>query len=55
MVEKALAHTIGELRGVYNRAQSAEQRRAMLQQWADMVDAWASGAKVIAGRFARAA
>jgi len=46
---------IGGVRGVYNRAEYAEQRRAMLQQRADMVDAWASGAKVVPGRFARAA
>ena len=55
VVEKALGHTIGGVRGVYNRAEYAEQRRAMLQQWADMVDAWAKGVKVFAGRFARAA
>jgi hypothetical protein len=36
-------------------AEYAEQRRTMLQQWADMVDAWATGAKVLPGRFARAA
>lgn len=49
VVEKALAHTIGGVRGVYNRAEYAVQRRAMLQQWADMVDSWcrAKGAKVV--------
>ncbi len=55
VVEKALAHSIGGIRGVYNRAEYAEQRRTMRQQWADMVDAWATGAKVLPGRFARAA
>lgn len=55
VVEKALAHTIGGVRGVYNRAEYADQRRAMLQQWANMVDAWATGTKVFPGRFARAA
>lgn len=39
VVEKALNHTIGGVRGVYNRAEYAEQRRAMLQYWADFVDA----------------
>ena len=39
VVEKALNHTIGGVRGVYNRAEYAEQRKAMLQQWADTVDA----------------
>jgi hypothetical protein len=27
----------------------------VLQQWADMAGAWATGAKVLPGRFARAA
>jgi integrase len=39
VVEKALNHTIGGVRGVYNRAEYAAQRRQMLQQWADLVDA----------------
>jgi len=43
------------VRGVYNRADYGEQRRTMLQQWADMVDAWAKGASVVTGQFARAA
>lgn len=38
VVEKALNHTIGGVRGVYNRAQYAEQRKQMLQSWADFVD-----------------
>ena len=57
VVEKALAHTIGGIRGVYNRAEYADQRRAMLQQWADMVESWLSvkGAEVITLGVARAA
>ena len=56
VIEKALNHTIGGVRGVYNRATYAEQRRGMLQQWADMVDAWVAGeAKVVTGRFGKAA
>ena len=39
MVEKALHHSIGGIRGVYNRAEYADQRRAMLQSWADYVGA----------------
>ena len=39
VVEKALNHTIGGVRGVYNRAEYSEQRKAMLQHWADFVDA----------------
>jgi integrase len=38
VVEKALNHTIGGVRGVYNRAEYAEQRKAMLQHWANFVD-----------------
>jgi integrase len=38
VIEKALNHTIGGVRGVYNRAEYAEQRRQMLQAWADYVD-----------------
>lgn len=30
-------------RGVYNKAKYAKQREYMLQQWADMVDAWING------------
>ncbi len=43
-IEKALAHERNDSsRGTYNRAQYAEQRRHMLQEWADMVDAWVAG------------
>jgi integrase len=38
VVEKALNHSIGGVRGVYNRAEYAEQRRQMLQSWANYVD-----------------
>lgn len=44
-IEKCLAHEQKGVRAVYNKAEYAEQRRSMLQAWADMVDAWiASGA-----------
>ena len=56
VIEKALNHTISGVRGVYNRATYAEQRRSMLQQWADMLDAWAAGgSKLLTGRFGKAA
>lgn len=43
-IEKALAHEKNDSsRGTYNKAQYAEQRRHMLQQWANMVDAWVAG------------
>ncbi|EDN6086736.1 tyrosine-type recombinase/integrase [Salmonella enterica] len=42
-IEKALAHEQKGVRAVYNKAEYARQRAYMLQQWADMVDAWISG------------
>jgi len=43
-IEKCLAHEEGRTsRLVYNKAEYAEQRRHMLQEWADMVDAWIDG------------
>lgn len=45
-IEKCLAHEDGRSsRGVYNKAEYAEQRRHMLQRWADMIDAWTRGEK----------
>ena len=53
VIEKALNHTIGGVRGVYNRAQYAAQRRDMLQFWGDFVDDLVSDGKVILGAFGR--
>jgi integrase len=40
-IEKCLAHEEGRSsRSIYNKAEYAEHRRHMLQEWADMVDAW---------------
>ncbi len=39
-IEKCLAHEQKGVRAVYNKAEYAEQRRAMMQDWADMVDGW---------------
>ena len=50
IVEKALNHTIPGVRGVYNRAAYAAQRRDMLQFWANYLDQQADG-KVVFGRF----
>ncbi|MGH8597227.1 MAG: tyrosine-type recombinase/integrase, partial [Gammaproteobacteria bacterium] len=45
-IEKCLAHEDGRSsRGVYNKAEYEPQRRHMLQQWANMIDAWAKGDK----------
>ena len=43
-IEKCLAHEDGRSsRGVYNKAEYEQQRRHMLQEWADLVDAWVAG------------
>ena len=39
-IEKCLAHVQNGVRAVYNKAEYAEQRRKMLQEWADMMDEW---------------
>ena len=39
-IERCLAHEQKGVRAVYNKAEYREQRTAMLQDWADMVDAW---------------
>lgn len=39
-IEKCLAHVQNGVRAVYNKAEYREQRTAMLQDWADMVDEW---------------
>jgi len=45
-IEKTLAHEDNRSsRGVYNKAEYEPQRRHMLQEWADMVDAWVDGKK----------
>ncbi|HCG7124719.1 tyrosine-type recombinase/integrase [Vibrio parahaemolyticus] len=39
-IEKCLAHEQKGVRAVYNKAEYREQRSAMLQDWADMIDEW---------------
>lgn len=55
VVEKALNHTIGGVRGVYNRAEYEPQRREMLQFWADYIEQLMTSGKVILGRFKQVA
>jgi integrase len=55
VVEKALNHTIGGVRGIYNRAEYAEQRRKMLQFWGDYVEGLASEQEVLVGNFGHGA
>jgi integrase len=42
-IEKSLGHTVKGVRGIYNRAAYAEDRRTMLQFWADYLDGLAAG------------
>jgi integrase len=53
VIEKALCHETGGIEGVYNRAQYAEQRKKMLQWWANYVDSIITESKVIVGNFGR--
>lgn len=55
-IEKALAHSIKGIKGVYNRAEYADERRKISQLWANFVDAQIAEEKtVVIGNFARAA
>lgn len=48
VVERQLAHCErNEVRGAYNRAEYLQERRGMMQQWGDYLDAVASGAKIL--------
>lgn len=55
VVEKALNHTVGGVRGVYNKAEYAPQRREMLQFWANYVESLVTSGKVVMGQFKRQA
>lgn len=45
-IEKCLAHEDGRSsRGVYNKAEYGHQRRHMMQEWSNMLDAWVLGQK----------
>lgn len=55
-IEKALAHSIKGIKGVYNRAEYADERRKILQLWANFVETRIEdGRKVIIGQFGQAA
>lgn len=48
-IEAQLAHASEDkIRATYNKAQYLEQRRTMMQDWADSIDALAAGANVVA-------
>jgi len=45
-IEKCLAHEDGRSsRGIYNKAEYEYQRRHMMQEWSNLVDAWVTGRK----------
>lgn len=46
-IEKCLAHGQKGVRAVYNKAEYREQRAAMLQDGADMIDEWTAGLRVV--------
>jgi integrase len=51
VIEKALSHEAKGIRAVYIVAEYAEQRKKMLQWWADYVDSIVNESKVIVGNF----
>lgn len=54
-IERQLAHgDSDEIRGTYNHAAYVEQRREMMQAWADSIDALCAGAKVVSIRSVKA-
>jgi integrase len=54
VIEKALSHEAEGIRAVYIIAEFAEQRKKMLQWWADYVDGIVNESKVIVGQFGAA-
>jgi integrase len=47
-IERQLAHAEpNAVRRAYNQADYLANRTTMMQQWADMLDAWTTGAKVL--------
>ena len=55
VIEATLAHALGGMRGVYNNAEYREQRKAMLQAWADHLDSLVNGASIIRANFRKSA
>jgi integrase len=55
VIEKALSHEQQGIRAVYVLAEYADQRKKMLQWWADYVDSIVNESKVIMGNFGGAA
>ena len=43
VIEKALNHSVRGIRGVYNKAQYAEQRKQMLAEWGAYLEGLKNG------------
>jgi integrase len=55
VIERQLAHTErNRIRATYNKAEYLEERAAMMQHWADFIDALCAGENVIGFRRAAA-
>ena len=55
-IERQLAHgDENEIRAIYNKAEYLDQRRGMMQDWADYLDGLQNNRKVVTAQFARAA
>nr|WP_257835079.1 hypothetical protein [Burkholderia glumae] len=50
-IAKAMARSIKGVKGVYNRAEYAEERRKILQLWADFVESQVDGSRMVIGNF----
>jgi len=56
VIERQLDHQDkNEIRRTYNRAEYIDDRREMLQQWADLLDTWKMGGNVVAIKQSKAA
>lgn len=54
-IERQLAHTDqNAVRRTYNHADYLDDRARMMQQWADLLDSWQAGGKVVAMRVMKA-
>jgi integrase len=51
VIEKSLSHERQGIRAVYILAEYTEQRKRMLQWWADYVDGVVNESKVLVGNF----
>jgi integrase len=50
-IELCLGHAIGGVKGIYNRASYAAERRKMLQWWSDYIDNLVNESNVLVGNF----